>query len=458
MKSNFILGFALSILFSAQPIFALGTICEDAFKSDESAQIRSNFAESVTSPKAGLTYSDVVDVSKFTGITFLTLMKEQIKPELDSFAQKGFTIASAEDITAALNKVSSKVMNQALKAAGGAENLDQVAKALQGKNANLYTLPGMIADTKVKVDRYGLSTFIALASGGGVEVKLNSQDCCFNVNYGTGTQAKDEMTGRSFGQRTEHLADDTSEGTEHLADDASDKSYLQSLQNYFKSAGENVDDFYKTLLMIIANSDPSNLTKVSGAGQSVLSDFTAIYVAEQDRHLMSGMKTHAWDVALLEVTLLSSFHAGQSKFMVMFDGKLVDKLPKQAPGGSPRTNMKDADMTDWWQFSSNPDPASRNRSGINTTKKDFRTLETVISDFMRTNHPELVQNVERHFKGSAPGGNLYAKLTDFLINAQAPRSLADAEQLATDFSAFLSMVRKEADKITQARLAFQNQI
>ncbi len=448
MKRHLALALLLSNFLSLSPVFAesLQTSCEQLFQAQDDRAKSLQATETATAPSSeSLKFKTEVDLNQFTGISFLAMMKEQVKPRLDKYAEDGFTVASVEDVVAALDKVSSKVKSQALKAAGGLESLKKVVTALQGQNVNLYNLPEKIAAAHIPgVNRYSLSTFLSLASGGGVALRLNETDVSYNVNYGIGRQAKDEMTGRSFG-----------EGPEHLADDASDKSYLQSLQRYFSSETLNTNEFYKSLLQILTNSDASGLKKVSPDGQSVMSDFLAIYVAEQDRHLMSDLSKHAWDVALLEVTLLSAFHAGQSKFMVMFGGQLVDKVPKQAPGGEPRTDLRDANMTDWWQFSSNPDPASKNRSGINVTKKDFRALGSVISDYMRKEHADLVQNVERHFPQAKAGGNIFQKLSDFLINKNAPRSLSNAEELATDFGAFLDMVRQEANNITTQRLQFQ---
>ncbi len=442
MALKFILAFILSTFLFSNSVFATGTSCEQMFNEDLAAA-RAALVNSA--PRSSLAFKTEVDINQFRGTTFLTVMKEQIKPALDQYAEHGYIIASPDTILAALDQVSAKVRMGALKAAGGIENLRIVVTALQGQLVNLYDLPAKISATKIAVvNRYNLSTFLALASGGGVEVRLNQEDCCFNVNYGTGKTKKDEMTGRSFG-----------EAPNHLADDASDKSYLKALQAYVESAGLKNNDFFKSLLQILTDSDTSGLKNVSPDGQAVMSDFTAIYVAEQDRHLMSGLKTHAWDVALLEVTLLSAFHSGQKKFMVMFDGILSAKVPKQAPGGEARNIIKDADMTDYWQFSSNPDPASKNRSGINVSKKDFRALGTLISDFMRTEHADLVQNVERHFVGIKTGGNIFAELSSFLINDKTPRSLENAEQLSTDFAIFLAKVQERAEKITQDRLRVQ---
>jgi hypothetical protein len=150
-------------------------------------------------------------------------------------------------------------------------------------------------------------------------VKYQDED--YNVNYGIGSQPKDEMTGRSF-----------SAGPTRKADDVSDKNYLLSLEKYTRDQDEDISEFYRTLLQILVNVDSSGYAKISDEGQTVLTDFTAVYTAEEDRHLMSNLKTHHWDVALLEVTLLSAFHSGQDKIMVMYEGELTDSVFNQTPG------------------------------------------------------------------------------------------------------------------------------
>ena len=86
-----------------------------------------------------------------------------------------------------------------------------------GQKITFYDL---INNPGIKRDKYGLSAFLALVSGGGVAVKVNEDVYAYNVNYGTGEIADDEMTGRSFG----------AVGTFHKADDASDAAYLKALE------------------------------------------------------------------------------------------------------------------------------------------------------------------------------------------------------------------------------------
>lgn len=396
---------------------------------------------SVTNAKNLLKYETVIDLADHKGSTFLSVMQSDIKPALDEYATEGFKVANGQNVLAALKKVDSKVAARALRAAGGEQELKELAETLSRKPGliSFYDLPAAIADAGNSSGRYDLSTFLALVSGGGVAVKINDDNTAYNVNYGTGENDKDEMTGRSFG-----------EAPGRLALDASDKHYLTILENYVRSEGANTEHFYRSLLEILLNSDTARYVKISNAGQAVATDFLAVYTAEQDRHLMADLKSHPWDEALLEVTLLSAFHGGQKSVMLMFDGKFTDVTQKQAPGCDMgvKTTQK-ASMVDYWQFSSSSDPASCNRSGINITRKDFRALGAAITDYQRENNSALVEKVEKHLRLSKDSKNLFADFSKFLINKNTPDRLdKETLKLAEDFTAFLMAVRKDANKVS----------
>ena len=388
-----------------------------------------------------LKYPSVVDLSEHKGKTFFSLMETVIKPSLDEYATEGFEVANGKSVIASLKKVDPKVAKRALSAAGDAETLKQLADDLSENGAiTFYDLPQAIADAGVGRGRYDLSTFLALVSGGGVAVQINDDNIAYNVNYGTGETEKDEMTGRSFG-----------EGPNRMALDASDKHYLEILESYVRSGDESIPNFYRSLLEILLNNDTKNYAKISIEGQVVATDFIAVYTAEQNRHLMADLKTHHWDAALLEVTLLSALHGGQKSVLVMFNGELTATTLKQAPGCSEEERVeKKASMVDYWQFSSSTDPESCNRSGINVTRRDFRSLGAAITEYQRENNPELVENVERHFTNGRTKGNLFAQLSEFLINYDTPKKMNKANmELAEDFTAFLMQVKKDANKTSQ---------
>jgi len=395
-----------------------------------------------------LKYLTVVDLSEYTGQTYFSLMNEVIKPSLDQYATEGFEIANGKTLLAALKKVDSKVANKAIKSAGSIEKLQQIGDALAGKTITFYELPAALAAEGVGSGRYDLATFISLASGGGVAININSKNTAYNVNYGTGENENDERTGRSFG-----------EAPGRLALDASDKHYLEILEGYVRSEGENTEHFFRSILQILLNSDASDLKNVSESGQAVASDFIAVYTAEQNRHLMSNLQRHPWDASLLEVTLLSALHSGQKTVMVMFNGQFTDKTLKQASGCTDANDRqeKPASMIDYWQFSTNTDPAHCTRSGLNVTRKEFRNLGAAITAYQKEKHPELVENIQRHFSSSKNKNNVFAQLSDFLISYDTTTHLdEDTLELAEDFTAFLMQVRKDANK-TSSFIASQIQ-
>ncbi|MBY0452757.1 MAG: hypothetical protein K2P92_06955, partial [Bdellovibrionaceae bacterium] len=158
-------------------------------------------------------YSQTVDLNQHKGRTFFSLMREVIKPRLDQMSTEGFNIVNGQQAVAALKKVDKKVSSRALRSAGSADRLKQVADSLaaDGRKINFYDLPQVLGQKGIGSGRYDLSTFLALISGGGVAVKINNENIAYNVNYGSGNVDKDEMTGRSFGEAPGRLALDASD-------------------------------------------------------------------------------------------------------------------------------------------------------------------------------------------------------------------------------------------------------
>jgi len=218
-----------------------------------------------------------------------------------------------------------------------------------------------------------------------------------------------------------------------------------------------------------------------------------------------------WNASLLEVTLLSYFHAGQSQMWVMWmtpptpddvkdmttktqemidtctarvermeldptkkktatdkcnrraivpyrKSKVIftDETIKQAKGGTVRKDKnKEVTMVDYWQFSFVVNRQQRGRSGINVTKPAFRALGREITKYENKNHPEVVSAIESHLPDYAKEGryhrklnNVYAELSYYLISDKTKDVLSDNKALAEDFEAFLNQVRDDADKIT----------
>ena len=373
------------------------------------------------------------------GQTYFSLMKETVKPQLDAIATSGFSPVNGQKAVGVLANVGHKVSSGALRAAHDNETLAAVADGLKGQTLNFYNLPAAIGQLNKGVSRFDLTTYIALASGAGVAIEIDDKNTFYNVNYGTGSVAQDEMTGRSF-----------SETPLHKADDISDKSYLKGLEDLVRGE-KHQNDFFAVILQGLVNCDFSGYQKLSDLGQSVATDFFAIYTAEQDRHMMSGLKAHAWDEALLEVTLLASLHGGQDKIALLVSGEMKDVVENQVRCGKSDGVTRDASLIDYWQFTTNPDPKACGRSGINITRKDFRALGLAISKFERDHNPTIVANVERHFDGVRAGANVFAELSAALINEKAPRSMGlDGQMLVEDMLVFLEQVRADANQITSS--------
>lgn len=397
------------------------------------------------SAKDLLEYKSVVDLNAHKGTPYFEIMRNQIKPQLDQYAKEGFLVVDGKTVKKHLNNVSSKVAWSARSKIGEPALLKLADDLnLAGQKITFYDL---INNPAIKRDKYGLSAFLALVSGGGVAVKVNDDVYAYNVNYGTGEVTDDEMTGRSFGAA----------GTFHKADDASDAAYLKALEKIArpekKDEGKDVKAFTKGILEIITKSETANFSKMSPSAQAVASDFLAVYTAEQDRHLMADLKSHHWDSALLEVSLLANFHAGQKDFTIMFESEPgVFQFTNQVPNQQKITEtkvpvMRTAGMVDYWQFSKNPE--NPGRSGINITRKAFTMLEKRISDFERKNHPDLVKNIESKLSGKKLNGNVFDEVSDFLINYNTQEDVKKvASELTEAYVKFLDQVRLDADAIT----------
>lgn len=413
-----------------------------------------------------LNYPTGFDLEANKGKTFLAMMFEKIKPAVDLYATKGFTIADEESIarlfrpaSAPANSglVSDKVASAALKAAGNLKNLLQISANLNrsGKTFTLYTLPNAIAAASPggRVDRFKLSTFLALASGGGVAVKINDKNYFYNVNYGTGKVEKDVQTGRSFGATPLRSADD-----------ASDADYLKHLEEYI-SETKDPSVLYRVIIEMLLASDARGYAKLSPLGQHIATDFLAVFTAEQTRKLMEFQnspykkgfwdKAKTWDRALLEVSLISAFHAGQNKLQVMFNGLLTDTTLKQQQGGTLRNKFQKATLVDYWQFSQSPCEGQRNRSGINITKDEFAKLGVEISEFERKANPLAVKRLEA-LLGNQKEKNIFRQLSNFIINLKTPKQLGPkAYQVAEAFTQFLIVVKKDANAISNGIAAKQ---
>lgn len=381
-------------------------------------------------------------------------MKTTVKPELDAVAINGYQMVDASTVMNFLSHVSPKVKWKALISSGTnvknkqKESLRDIVDALAGKRVTMYTLPGEIAKVNPKANKYTLATYFGLANCGGAVIKFYDDNYAYNIHYGTGKKDKDNRIGRSFGA-----------GPTRSAEDASDAAYLEDLQHYIQNDTDNIGEFYRTLLASLTNTDSSNYKNITKEGQTVLTDFLAVYTAEQDRNLMDGKVNLHWDAALLEVTLLAAFHAGQEEIKLFyknpFDGQryFTSKTYKQQNGCDidlEQAKIKPATLVDYWQFSSSKDREHCKRSGINITKREFRALGKAITQYLENFYPEKINNVRKYLDNVSYNKNIFYELSKFLISDKTKDSLGvDGTDLVNNFVELLEQIRLDAKELNK---------
>lgn len=375
------------------------------------------------------------------GQSYLSFMQNQVKPALDVLATDGYAVKGAEAMQRAYDNSDTKVKRKVDRDFGGLDRVKEIADALEGEIVTLETLPAKIRQQDRRVDAYGLATFIGLASGGGVSIKYHTNNYALNVHYDT----VEERSGRSFGV-----------GPTRPANDASDKDYLNDIQHYSGNNNEDLKDFYKAMFESLLNSDPSHYRRIEDEGQTVLTDFLAVFTAEQARNLMDGEVRPHWDAALLEVTLLAGFHAGQDEFKLYYKNPQTGEVSftsetlKQTPCAVPERTQR-ASMKDYWQFSRNITNTEHcRRSGINITKGEFRLLEKQINSYVARNHPELLQNLQESMELNRTTRNIYEELSKYLISPRSARSLSEekVDAITGAWLEFLNYVQENANEIS----------
>lgn len=391
---------------------------------------------------------NVIKFSDYNGMSYLNFMQEIVKPVMDEYATDGYVLADRNSVAQALKQVDYKVRRSAISAAKGEKNLLKIADQLAGTQTDMYELPELIAKTDGKVNRYKLATFFGLVSCAGAIIEFAPGHYAYNIHYGTGQKDRDQQTGRSF-----------AEGDHRKANDASDSNYLKDLEKFGKKHISSMEPFYMALVKSLAMSDAQNFEGVSNFGKLLLTDFLAVYTAEQARNLMDGRITLHWDAALLEVTLLEAFHSGQSDFKLFYKdpytGKssFTDTVYNQDNGCSVKERaQRKARMQDYWQFSSSTDPKNCKRSGINITKREFRKLGRLITKYELKNNPHLIKELLYKIGGSSRGSaNAFKQLSSYFIRYNADKYVAQefGHDLAKDFVKFLIQVRKDADIISE---------
>ncbi|MEK6580601.1 MAG: hypothetical protein AABZ55_15365 [Bdellovibrionota bacterium] len=263
-----------------------------------------------------------------SGETLFELMSKPggIKAKLDEDYAKSFQIVDAKTFRQNASHFAA-IPEMERKIKGGARGLDQLISKLAGKSLTEDKMYGTVynalkagnlfaTDNSRQQSRLAgaLAPVIGLMSGKGVLVQIDSENYCYNYGYAKGSggsnverDKEDRKSGRSYGA-----------SIARNAYDPSDNDYLKELSAYISTASDReATNFYRTLFEILLKSDSSGLKDLSHPGQVVMADFLAIYMAELDRHLMTGLTKYEWENALTEITMLAAYSAHS-------DGKTLD--------------------------------------------------------------------------------------------------------------------------------------
>jgi hypothetical protein len=399
-------------------------------------------SEGQAAEAAAFDYAHTLTLNDYKGQTHLAFMQDAVRPAMVELATNGYEVCAPDEVQAAFDASNKKVQGKVTRNFGGIANVKKIVKALQGTTVTLATLPQEIRKVDAKASIYDMANFIGLACGGGVRINYDENNYGLNVHY----DVTEERSGRSFGV-----------GPTRGANDASDKEYLTDLQAYVTGNQENLGEFYKTLFQSLLNSDSANITKIEDEGQTVITDFLSVFTAEQARNLMDDEVSPHWDAALLEVTLLAAFHAGQEEIKLYYNDPQTQKTSftsqtrKQTPCEVPE-KLQTATLADYWQFSRNiTDPKNCKRSGINITKREFRQLGEDLTAYMTENHPEVVTKLRTATGMRATETNVLKGLSYVIVSDKTPRSFTAAKvrSIASAWTAFLGTVTEESVAITE---------
>ena len=268
--------------------------------------------------------------------------------------------------------------------------------------------------------------------GEGVEVILVADVTTYHVKYYADTEDKVERSGRSFG------AVGSGQVKKYIAD-ASYKHYLRSLEYVLRGSDKEVEAFYSAILKVITDSDPSDFSRLKTKSKQVAADFVAIYIAEQYRRLTATKgaylgRSHRWDDALMQVTLVSAFHSGQDQMAMFYEGEFSSQVYDQdaclyrASADDSKRELEEkrnARLYDYWQFTVRSECPGR--SGVNLTRRDFEKLGRALTRELNgedLKELELGRSYEKNFikaatKDLLTGEFVYvaSDFTSIIVNA-----------------------------------------
>lgn len=300
-------------------------------------------------------------------------------------------------------------------------------------------------------------------AGEGVELRLTDDVTTYHVKYKRASESKAERSGRSFS-----AVGDPNGGKVAYVADASYAHFFDSFERTLKYGTDFLNHFYSAIFGVLVNCDASSFSQLNRYQKRLAADFIAVYVAEQYRHLLSGKgkklgRSHQWDDALLQTTMLIAFHAGQKNMKMFYQGDFTDRTYDQYGqvngekfcayknwNDKRRQSLKkrNARLRDYWQPNSTCE-----RSGVNITRRDFEKMGTAISKWNKNNSPldnstdlmKLLKSKRKDIKYS----NNYKNIARFFISNEALPDLgSSAVSIRTEIVEYLANIRKNANKAT----------
>lgn len=414
----------------------------------------------IASSGPGMTYTapQTFRMSDYRGTTYITFLKERLKPALDRFSDRrngggggfknvgaagymhnashldpivlakyrgakwdrarrayvgGLTDGQVETAYVTLQKVRPQSTVDSI------SYFDRNDKAWPTKNDMAVALK----EARINAAPFDLATLYALTTGIGVKVKIDDNNYNYHVLYKTGkTDPHTEvMSGRSFAS-----------SPKRGVGDATDPEYLRDLEKYLKETPD-LKPFYRALIMSIASTDPSGFSQLSAHGQLVLGDFLTVYTAEAVRHLMVKLQPgmHPWEIDLAAVTAVSA--VSQRLGQIVTDGALV-------AGG----------LGGWFAPSKNNVVGGPQRSGIGITRKDRKKFQQAIHAYEMTTKDgkELIAKIQGIIGNKYYANDVIQGVFEYLSSNYTPRSMnSNAQLLANYMAQFIEMARDDAAQI-----------
>lgn len=372
--------------------------------------------------------SDTVSLWSMSGQTYLQTMlaPDSIDQQMDADDSQAVTIISAADIVATIKRFDPSVGQKVFsKFIGGETGFSLAIAPLQGQNIKPTEIraklqPLVAAYTKPADQSFALTLaapMVMLASGSGTLVRLTTTDYYYNYGY----EDPNVKTGRSYGVS----------GTRKLLD-ATDNQYLDALDAYLQPSNPSPSPFYRTMMRILTNSDPSGTITLGASGRHLLTDLMTVYTAELERHEMKGLSltSSPWEIDLAEVTLLTTYGAASGK--VMKSGQLIDGTARNYYATGPTG------------------------SGIGNTRADFTKLAIGITNFelQSTEHPALVNQLialtpMSAAHASSVHGDVFRRVLLFLNRTEYETTASvNAAAIVTAMVTLLKQVRADQADIT----------